>query len=117
MAKAKRSQRWKDLERATAKALGGNRILRGSDFSKSEPDVDIEDMPRLKVDCKAHKRFAHHTLLQEVKEKYCKRKNDIPILVTKHEHQVGACVTISLDFFSELLEEWYQSLEDISGEW
>lgn len=35
-----RSQSWKELERKTAKLLGGTRNVRGSDFSESMPDCD-----------------------------------------------------------------------------
>lgn len=100
---ARQSQAWKALERLAAKELGGKRVMRGSDFSVSDVDVKIEDFPHLRVDCKYRTRHAHHSLLEEVRSKYCE-ENQVPILVTKHHNQVGACVTVDLEFFKTLLE-------------
>lgn len=36
------SQSWKVLERYVARVLGGERVTRGADFSKSAPDVSHE---------------------------------------------------------------------------
>lgn len=99
----KQSQRWKQLERSVAEALGGSRVLRGADFSESDVDVKVADMPNLKVDCKAHARFAHHSLVDEVREKYCHDPEDVPVLVTKASRQIGANVTIPLEYFAWLL--------------
>lgn len=99
----RQSQAWKALERAVAKELGGTRVLRGADFSVEDVDVKIADFPHLKVDCKYRTRHAHHSLLAEIREKYCE-ENEVPILVTKHHNQDGACVTVTLDFFKTLLE-------------
>ena len=79
-------------------------MLRGNDFSKSDSDVRVPDFPFLRIDAKAYKKFAHHTLMREIVDKYCKRPGDIPVLVTKHERQVGMYVTVPLDFFAHLLE-------------
>jgi hypothetical protein len=43
---------WKALERTVAKKLGGKRIYRGADFSKSLPDVDH---PLFALECKYRK--------------------------------------------------------------
>lgn len=104
----KQSQRWKQLERDTAEALGGRRVVRGGDFSVSDVDVIVEDLPHLKVDCKAYAKFAHHTLVDEIRERYCKAESDEPVLVTKGSRQTGANVTISLAHFSELLRVYRQ---------
>lgn len=100
---AKQSQAWKNLERQVAKELGGKRVLRGADFSVEDVDVKIDDFPHLKLDCKYRTRHAHHSLLAEIEEKYCE-ENEVPVLITKHHNQSGACVTVSLDFFKVLLE-------------
>jgi len=101
---AKRSDRWKQVERDAAEVLGGVRVLRGGDFSESDVDVAIHDLPELKVDCKAYARFAHHSLLEEVRRKYCTSEGDVPVLVTKHSRQKGANVTVPISFFADLLD-------------
>lgn len=96
------SERWKSLERNAAKALGGRRHVRWFRFEKA-PDVEVPDF-NLIVDCKAYRRFSHHGLLDTLKKKYCQH-DDIPALVTKHEKQIGAYVTVPLDFLAGLLNE------------
>lgn len=99
----KQSQAWKNLERTVAKELGGKRVLRGSDFSVEDVDVELADFPHLRIDCKYRKSHAHHSLLAEIEEKYCS-DGQIPVLVTKHHNQAGANVTIGLNFFKTLIE-------------
>ena len=95
----KRSGAWKDLERSTARALGGQRILRGDDFRKSVPDVFVADRPRWKVDCKYKSSgWAHHKILDEVRRKYC-APGDVGIIVTKSGGQKGAVVSMALEDF------------------
>ena len=53
-----------------AQRLEGQRVLRGADFSKSDVDVILDLHPELKVDAKAYKRFAHHTLVREIQKRY-----------------------------------------------
>lgn len=100
----RRSQAWKDLERAVAKAVNGDRVSRGGDFSKSAVDVEVADLPFLKIDAKYRKSHAHHSLIDEVAEKYCKKDVDVPILVTKSHGQEGANVTMPMYFFSVLIK-------------
>ena len=97
---AKQSQRWKDLERTAARKLVGRRVIR-EDFFEVAPDVLCPDFG-LVVDCKAHRRFAHHSRLDEVREKYCK-PGEIPALVTKAEGQRGEYITLPLDFVAGIL--------------
>jgi len=97
------SRRWKQLERDAARALGGKRVPRWLDFGVSAPDVLVEAFC-LVVDAKAHKKFAHHTLLEAVRTKYCEREQ-VPCLVTKGARQIGAYATVPLDFLAELLAE------------
>lgn len=99
----KRSTAWKAHERRTAKKLGGRRISRGDDFSRSDVDVKIPDFPMMKVDAKYRASFSHHALYREVKKKYCKEMGDIAILTTRGKHERGELVTLSMDDFSALL--------------
>lgn len=101
-----RSERWKSLERNTAKKLKGHRLLRGDNWDKIAPDVAVPDCPELKIDCKAYNRFAHHTLMDEIRSKYCAEEWEVPVLVTKAQGQHGEYVTMPLDYFAALLEYW-----------
>lgn len=101
---ARQSQAWKALERLTASELKGRRVLRGADFAKSDVDVIIDEFGFLKADCKYRQKWAHHKFLEEIVEKYCTSKGDMPVLITKTPKQIGACVTIRLDHFGVLLD-------------
>lgn len=101
--KARTSQRWKDLERHAARALGGERVQRWLDFGQSAPDVLVKDFG-LVIDCKAHARFSHHALMQNIERKYCDA-GELPVLVTKHSKQIGEYVTVPLAFLAALLAE------------
>lgn len=99
------AKRWKALEQATADALGGERVTTPWFLFNERPDV-VVGLPgalRLIVDCKAYRRFAHHTLLEAVQSKYCE-PGDVPALVTKAQGQRGAYATIPLDFLAGLLD-------------
>lgn len=97
------SRRWASLEKQTAEVLGGRRIHRVWFEFESAPDVEVPDF-NLIVDAKAYKRFAHHTLIETVREKYC-ACDEIPVLVTKAQGQRGAYATIPLSFLAELLSQ------------
>lgn len=101
----KQSEAWKNLERQAAQALGGVRVLRGDDYSQSDVDVLIPAFPELKVDCKYRQKHAHHSLMEIIRQKYCEVEFDVPVLVTKHRNQSGACVTVDLDYFARLLDD------------
>ena len=101
----KQRQSWKNLERQSAKLLGGHRVLRGANFGISDLDVRLDDFPELKIDCKYRASHAHHTLLAEIRKKYCLGPSDIEVLITKHHRQDGAYVTIPIEFFAALIEE------------
>jgi hypothetical protein len=90
------------LEQVAAEALGGLRIDRRWNLFESAPDVVAPDF-KLVVDCKAHQRFTHHTLMENIQQKYCD-PGDIPVLVTQHAGQQDAYVTVPLGFLSQLLE-------------
>lgn len=96
---------WKALERDVAKTLRGERVLRGGDFSKKDVDVRVGDFESLQIDAKYRQRWAHHRFLDEVERKYCDTKaGHMPILVTKHPRQRGACVTLRLEHFGCILD-------------
>lgn len=109
------SQRWKDLEREAARALGGKRVVR-PDFGEPDVDVTVPAWPELRVDCKAYKRFAHHSLMQDIERKYCDRPGQVPVLVTKHERQRGAYVTVPLDWLGQVLARMWE-LQHKNTEW
>lgn len=99
----RRSQAWKALEREAARELKGKRVCRGADFSKSDTDVELDGLPHLKVDGKYRVRHAHHSFLEEIRQKYC-GPNDIPVLVTKSHKQRGSNSTIPTWFLGILLD-------------
>lgn len=103
-----RSQRWKHLERVAARKLGGKRIVREWLFEKA-PDVVVPDFGLI-IDCKAYRRFAHHTLLETAQRKYT-RPGEHVALVTKHSGQVGEYITVPLDWFAAILDELRQARE------
>ena len=102
----RQSQSWKKAEAQLAKLIGGRRVLRGSDFSKSDVDAIADDLPFLKCDAKYRVSHAHHSLMEEIQEKYCKAEVDEPVLFTKHHNQSGGYITIRGEFFSSLLNAW-----------
>lgn len=110
----KRSQQWKALEREAARELKGRRVYRGANFAESALDVEVEDLPSLKVDAKYRIRHAHHSLLEEIRKKYCVLKTDIPVLVTKSHRQRGANATVPLWFLGLLLETYRAHLKGAS---
>jgi hypothetical protein len=97
-----KSTRWKDLERAVAATLGGRRIVR-QDFFETAPDVIVTDSGLI-AECKAYRRFKHHSLLETAQRKYGHNGQTV-ILVTKTERQVGAYVTLPLDYLADLLNQ------------
>lgn len=98
------SDAWKALEKKTAEVLGGFRISRADDWGRSDYDVHVPAHPELRIDCKYKKGgFAHHTLLAEVREKYCREDGDVAVLVSKSGRKRGEVVSLSLEDFASLL--------------
>jgi len=97
---------WKNLERQTAKVLGGRRILR---LTAPEPsylscaDVELPNFPGLKIDAKYRACWAHHSALREIERRYRKQPTDQAVLVTKERSQHGAFATVRLEFLAKLL--------------
>ena len=98
----KHSSRWKDLERTVAATLGGRRIVR-QDLFESAPDVIVTDAGLI-AECKAYRKFRHHSLLEKAQKKYG-RNGQTVILVTKAERQTGAYATVPLDYLADLLNQ------------
>ena len=99
----KQSERWKTLERTAASKLSGERVPRWLDFGQSSPDVLVPDF-KLVNDVKAHSRFSHHSLMENIERKYY-ALGEIPCLVTKAAGQRGEYVTLPLDTLADLLRE------------
>ena len=98
------SAAWKQLERDIAEALGGKRVLRGADFSQPGIDVEVADMPELKIDAKYRSSpWKHHGPLKECRAKYCATPADIAVVVTKTKREQGAVVSMSLADFATLV--------------
>src|SRR5882724_4815273 len=96
------SRAWKDLEKKTAETLQGVRINRANDYGVSDVDVVVPYFPWARIDCKYRKRHSHHSLVEEIRSKYCK-DGQFPILVTKHHSSKREYVTVDLSLFASLL--------------
>ncbi|HDY66224.1 MAG TPA: hypothetical protein ENH85_00380 [Candidatus Scalindua sp.] len=92
---------WKELEKTTAKKLGGKRVLRGANFSQSLPDVEH---PLLSIECKYRKRISQFLKdgIKQAEEYY---PDKIPALVLKERHQRGAFILLKLSDFEDLFGE------------
>lgn len=110
---AKQSQAWKNLERKTAKQLGGKRITRGEDFSISALDVEHR---RLAIDCKYRQKWGfvaqYDKLVADTRRLY-KGQNKIPVLVVKKARRRGEFVIIAMtDFLQVIKDEFKEELDD-----
>lgn len=105
------SKPWKELEKKAAAALGGERIRRDLDYGQSNYDVLVPDFDFLRVDAKYRQRHAHHSLIEEIREKYCK-DGGYPVLVTKHRGSHREYVSCDLSLFAALLEMIRRKNED-----
>lgn len=94
---------WKELEKKTAEALGGVRINRSNDYGESNVDVIVPWISGLRIDCKYRSSHAHHSLVEEIRRKYCEN-GDWPILVTKHRGSHREYVTCDLSLFASMLD-------------
>lgn len=96
-----RSQAWKDHERATAKALGGQRVKRMGDFGESKPDVEHE---HFSIECKFRKQLPK-LVTEGLKQAKAYDKSKVPLLVLKERNMRGAIVCITREDFMRLLNE------------
>jgi hypothetical protein len=98
------SKSWKNLEYDAAETLGGKRISRGANFSDSAPDVWIEDFPKFKIDTKRRKKSNALTLYNEIKDKYCTKKGDQPILIIRQHYKKTALAVIDIKLLAKLFD-------------
>ena len=99
----KRTSTWKQLERDSAKIMGGERVSRGADFGKEDVDVKIEDFPSFKIDTKRYKRFGVYPLYEGVKKKYCKSPEDNAILILRQWSKRTKLAVIDLDLLVKFM--------------
>lgn len=102
---AKKSQAWKKLEKDSAEVLGGKRIVRGDDFSISRPDV-VHPIRSLKIDSKYREKHAHHSLINEIARKYCKKVEDVPVLLTRTHRERSIYATVPAQFLADLIDHF-----------
>jgi hypothetical protein len=102
---------WKELERTTAKVLGGTRLHRGADFGRRGSDVEHS---LFVIECKYRKalpKFLAAGLAQA-------RRGDptkVPLLVLKERQQRGSLVVLSLADFVDLLGPLTPAAEATDG--
>lgn len=108
----KRSDAWKDLERAVAQAardagfIKAYRILRGDDIGISDVDVCVPEAPHVMIDCKYKvDGWSHHTIFDECEEKYITEPGQFLALPTKSGGQDGSLTTIRTEVFFQLLAQ------------
>lgn len=106
---------WKELEKKAAKELYGVRINRADDYGISDVDVVIPGVEFLRVDCKYRAKQAHHSLIEEIRSKYC-GSGEYPVLVTKHRGSHREYVTIDLSLFGALIHELFRLSEGSNEE-
>lgn len=93
------------FEREVVKKIpNAKRVVRG-DWGVSATDIIIEGLNHLKIDCKKHQKHKHHTLFEEIEEKYCEKKDEA-VLITQKGGSKKTLATVDLDFFIELLEKY-----------
>lgn len=107
-----KTSRWKNNERQTAEIFNeflipAERINRSGNYSESTYDVSLKEHPRFKLDSKySVSGFKTSRMLDVVADKYCKEKEDIPILLTKGFRETGQKATVDARFLAMLLSHW-----------
>jgi hypothetical protein len=99
------SQQWKALERTVARKIGGERLVRGNNFSESMLDVEH---PWLACDAKWRSSLATATWYKKLvkdNEKIYGKGRKVPILVIKEKGMRGELVVISLDDFITVVND------------
>lgn len=105
---------WKSAEAQLANVLqefnipAFRKTTRSGNWGVSDDDVGIEGADWLKNDSKYSKAspFKNHRLLSVIEEKYCKSKDDVPVLYTKNYKEHFGCITVKVKFFAMLLSYW-----------
>jgi len=107
-----KSKAWKDLEKKWAEilckyGLKAHRVSRAGNYSVSDYDVKVEELPFLKSDTKySQAGFKTNRLMHETEEKYCKEKLDFAAIVTKGYKEQGQDVCVDSEFMAMLLAFW-----------
>jgi hypothetical protein len=105
---------WKGAENQLARILrefgipAERKQTRNFNWAVSDFDVGVDGHDNLKFDSKYSKvrPFRHHGLLYTIKQKYCKGKEDIPILFTKNYKEHFGNISVEVKFFAMLLAYW-----------
>lgn len=115
-----RREAWARHERETAVDLGGQRLTRGDNRYKSCPDVTIPRLPHWMIDCKYRETpWVTHAVLREVRRKYCKWPEAMPVVVTKTARERGSVVHMDMCDFKTILAALLgaqMALEDLGDE-
>jgi len=113
---AKVSQQWKALEKTAARKLGGERLVRGDDFSQSILDVEHDF---LAIDCKWRTTLAVWTWFQKLVNDNAKiygKGKKVPILVIKKKGMRSELVVIEIDDFIKVVNgEYYIEPKEIEN--
>lgn len=95
----------------------------GRQQAKSTYDVRLlapNNMPEFCNDAKYSKKtWRHHTLLKEIEDKYCKKKNQIAVLFTKEISKPRGCFTLKDIHFMGLIAYFFGVLtkEEVLRRW
>ena len=104
MGDKRRSRAWADLEIRAADILRGQRDTRRWDLFLVKDDIHVPDFPELKIDAKYRQRHSFHSLLSDIRKKYCVSDGDIPVLVTRTARESDIYCTVPLEYFAGLLD-------------
>lgn len=105
-----------DFERHVAEAyrkagfFKAERIVRGSDFGASRPDVNVPEVPGSVLDMKYRAGgWSHHGIFKaEIHERYLKgRPEKFGVMHTKAGREVGSFVTVTLETWLTVLARAY----------
>lgn len=108
---AKPSTAWKDLERKVARKFGGQRIVRGDNFSESRLDVEH---PWMALDAKWRSTLATVTWYKKLvkdNEKIYGKGRKIPVLVIKLKGMQGELVVLDIDDFIKVVNSTEYRIE------
>lgn len=101
----KHTETWKALERTAARKLGGERIVRGDNYSQSLLDVEHS---WLAIDAKWRSSLATAKWFKKLvkdNEKIYGKGRKVPILVIKEKNMRGELIVIDLDDFITVVND------------
>ena len=101
--------RWKELERRTARKMGGKRLWRARDYSESVPDGETEEDV---WDCKDRVSMAVLSWYRASEKKYRKHIDGRRFLLVLGDRDGrGEYVLLKLDDYVELLKEVERAID------